>query len=181
MIWTTRRATVYVREAAIVPRLDEWIASLFAPENVNETCAALAAGGGSSEADHARIEAAKRTLADCDKDSLNTARPSTTVRRPGPPPRVPLSVSEGPIERNPIGGYVPGRPVELPGTRYPSTGDRGRGLGGDGKQSPGTGNALQLVLSRSSNSTPDHTMWPPTISLTSTWHQVQPDRTPCWR
>ena len=57
---------VYVRESTIVPKLDEWIASLFDPVNLDETCAALAAAGGSSDADYARIEAAQRRLTDCD-------------------------------------------------------------------------------------------------------------------
>jgi site-specific DNA recombinase len=59
--------TVYVREDAIVPRLDEWIAGLFAPENLDETCRALVVAGGTCEVDHARLEAAQRKLADCDK------------------------------------------------------------------------------------------------------------------
>ena len=59
--------TVYVREDAIVPRLDEWIAGLFAPENLDETCRALVVAGGTREVDHARLEAAQRKLADCDK------------------------------------------------------------------------------------------------------------------
>lgn len=59
--------TVYVRESAIVPKLDEWIATLFAPANLDETCRALAEAGGASDADHARIEAARRKLADCDR------------------------------------------------------------------------------------------------------------------
>jgi hypothetical protein len=57
---------VYVRESVIVPKLDEWIGSLFDPANLDETCASLAAAGGATEADHARIEAAERKLADCD-------------------------------------------------------------------------------------------------------------------
>ncbi len=57
--------TVYVRESAIVPKLDEWIATLFDPANLDETCRALAEAGGASDADHARIEAAQRKLADC--------------------------------------------------------------------------------------------------------------------
>ena len=57
---------VYVRESAIVPKLDEWIGSLFDPANLDETCASLAAAGGATEADHARIEAAGRKLADRD-------------------------------------------------------------------------------------------------------------------
>ncbi len=59
--------TVYVRESAIVPKLDEWIATLFAPENLDETCQALAEAGGAADADHARIEAVRRKLADCDR------------------------------------------------------------------------------------------------------------------
>jgi hypothetical protein len=35
--------TVYVRENAIVPSLDEWIGSLFAEEHLDATCEALAA------------------------------------------------------------------------------------------------------------------------------------------
>jgi site-specific DNA recombinase len=58
--------TVYVREDAIVTRLNEWIASLFAPENLEGTCRALAAAGGPSGADKTRLEAAERKLADCD-------------------------------------------------------------------------------------------------------------------
>jgi site-specific DNA recombinase len=58
---------VYVRESAIVPKLDEWIGTLFDPANLDETCEALAMAGGATEADHARIEAANRKLADCDE------------------------------------------------------------------------------------------------------------------
>ena len=57
---------VYVRESAIVPKLDDWLATLFDPENLDETCEALAAAGGETDVDHARIEAAQRKLADCD-------------------------------------------------------------------------------------------------------------------
>ena len=59
--------TVYLREAALVPRLDEWIATLFAPENLDETCRALAAAAGPARTDGARVKAAERKLADCDK------------------------------------------------------------------------------------------------------------------
>ena len=59
--------TVYVRESAIVPKLDEWLATLFDPTNLDATCDALAGAGGADEADHARIEAARRKLADCDE------------------------------------------------------------------------------------------------------------------
>jgi site-specific DNA recombinase len=58
--------SVYVRESAIVPKLDEWIGTLFDPANLDTTCEDLAAAGGSSGADRGRIEAAQRKLADCD-------------------------------------------------------------------------------------------------------------------
>ena len=58
---------VYVRESAIVPRLDEWIGTLFDPAHLDKTCEALAAASGATEADHARREAADRRLADCDE------------------------------------------------------------------------------------------------------------------
>ncbi len=58
---------IYVREDAIVPKLDEWIGSLFDPENIEQTCETLALAAGASGADQARIQAAERKLADCDK------------------------------------------------------------------------------------------------------------------
>ena len=57
---------VYVRESVIVPKFDEWIAGLFDPANLDDTCDALAAAGGETEADHARVEAAEHKLTDCD-------------------------------------------------------------------------------------------------------------------
>ena len=35
-------ATIYVREDSIVPRLDSWVAELFADEHLDDTCAKLA-------------------------------------------------------------------------------------------------------------------------------------------
>jgi hypothetical protein len=59
--------TVYVREAEIVPRLDEWLAQLFEPDQLDETLEMLLASAqGQSAAEEARITAARRTLADCD-------------------------------------------------------------------------------------------------------------------
>jgi hypothetical protein len=58
---------VYVRESAIVPKLDQWIATLFDPPNLDATCDALAMAGGANDVDHARIEAATRKVADCDQ------------------------------------------------------------------------------------------------------------------
>jgi site-specific DNA recombinase len=48
------------------PKLDEWIATRFDPAHLDATCEDLAIAGGATEADHARIDAAKRKLADCD-------------------------------------------------------------------------------------------------------------------
>jgi hypothetical protein len=54
---------VYVREDAILPRLDAWLGGLFDPDNLDATVAALAAAG--DDTTRAQIERAKRTLADC--------------------------------------------------------------------------------------------------------------------
>ena len=60
-------STVYVRESAILPKIDEWIATLFNPANLDETCRALAESGGRVEVDQARLAAAERALADCNR------------------------------------------------------------------------------------------------------------------
>lgn len=59
--------TVYVREDALAGPLDRWIAALFAPDQLDATCAALAAAGDGDEAADARAEAARRLVADCDQ------------------------------------------------------------------------------------------------------------------
>ena len=41
--------SVYIREDRIVPKLDEWIATLFDPANLDETCEALAQAGGAND------------------------------------------------------------------------------------------------------------------------------------
>jgi hypothetical protein len=58
--------TVYVREAAILPSLDEWLGSVFAPRNLDKTLEALTAVGAVNDATDARSEAARRKLEDCD-------------------------------------------------------------------------------------------------------------------
>jgi DNA invertase Pin-like site-specific DNA recombinase len=59
--------TVYVREDEILPALDAWLATVFAPEHLDNTCEQLAAAASPSDSDTASIEAARRHLADCDK------------------------------------------------------------------------------------------------------------------
>jgi hypothetical protein len=59
--------TVYVKEAAIVPKLDEWLIQLFEPEHIDETCEALTMADGVDEAAEAKAEVARRRIADCDQ------------------------------------------------------------------------------------------------------------------
>ncbi|HKI28296.1 MAG TPA: recombinase family protein, partial [Actinomycetota bacterium] len=54
-----------VREAQIVPSLDDWISGIFEPEQLDETCRALAEAKEPAPENDGR-EAARRTLADCD-------------------------------------------------------------------------------------------------------------------
>jgi len=58
--------TVYLREDAVVPRLDAWLAELFDPANLDATCEALAMAGWIDEMAEARMEAARRKIGDCD-------------------------------------------------------------------------------------------------------------------
>ena len=50
-----------------MPKLDEWLGGLFDPAKLDEAYDALVAAGGVNDIDHARIEAAKRKIADCDE------------------------------------------------------------------------------------------------------------------
>jgi hypothetical protein len=56
--------SVHVRESAIVPKLNEWLAGLFSPENFDMTCKQLAAAGDPDEGAAGRQEAARRKLDD---------------------------------------------------------------------------------------------------------------------
>jgi hypothetical protein len=58
---------VYVKEDAIVPRLDSWIAELFNETNLDATCEAMAMAGDADDEAEARGEAARRKIADCDQ------------------------------------------------------------------------------------------------------------------
>jgi site-specific DNA recombinase len=57
---------VYIRESAIVPKLDAWIAQHFDQANPDETCEALWKVGEPDETTAARVEA-QRKIADCDR------------------------------------------------------------------------------------------------------------------
>jgi site-specific DNA recombinase len=58
--------TVYVREAAMVPALDGWLATIFDPEHLDATTEALAAASEPDDGAVARREAARRRVDDCD-------------------------------------------------------------------------------------------------------------------
>jgi hypothetical protein len=59
--------TVYVRETEITAELDHWLATVFDPEHLDDTCALLAAAVDDPlQTDSAGIEAARRQLVDCD-------------------------------------------------------------------------------------------------------------------
>ena len=58
--------TVYVREDEIVGDLDRWLTTVFDPDNLDETCAVLAAACVANDVDEAALEAARRKLEDCD-------------------------------------------------------------------------------------------------------------------
>ena len=63
--------SAYVREASIVPHLDEWLAQLFDDAHLDETCEALAMASEVDDAAEARGAAARRLLADCDQRLAN--------------------------------------------------------------------------------------------------------------
>jgi hypothetical protein len=58
--------SVNVREEAILPGLDRWLATVFDPGHLDETCEALAAADDRAAVDDARVQAAKAKIADCD-------------------------------------------------------------------------------------------------------------------
>jgi site-specific DNA recombinase len=61
-------ATVYVRQDEILPRLDNWLATVFDPANVNDTCALLASAGQTDQSTASRVlDAATTKLAECDR------------------------------------------------------------------------------------------------------------------
>ena len=55
-----------MREVQIVAPLDDWIAGVFEPDRLEETCRALAEAQEPAPEEDGRAEAARRTLADCD-------------------------------------------------------------------------------------------------------------------
>jgi hypothetical protein len=59
---------VYIGERRIVDELDKWIASLFNPEHLDQTCEQLAAASATpDDGDLAKLEVNRRKIADCDR------------------------------------------------------------------------------------------------------------------
>jgi site-specific DNA recombinase len=58
--------TIYVREDALTPAIDGWLAQLFDDDNIDDTCAALETGFGPDPAEQTRITAARKKLGECD-------------------------------------------------------------------------------------------------------------------
>ncbi|MBK5267192.1 MAG: recombinase family protein [Acidimicrobiia bacterium] len=58
--------TIYVKEAAITPSIDRWLAQLFDDERIDDTCAALEAIHIQQRDDYSGLVAARRTVKTCD-------------------------------------------------------------------------------------------------------------------
>ena len=68
---STHAKNIYVQEAAVVPGLDAWLASLFDEDHIDQTCATLA-GASEPDPDAVRREADLRAaIADCDRKLAN--------------------------------------------------------------------------------------------------------------
>jgi len=58
--------TIYIKETAITPSIDRWLAQLFDDDHIDDTCAALEAATGQQRDDDSRRLAARRTIKACD-------------------------------------------------------------------------------------------------------------------
>jgi len=76
--------TVYLREDAVMPKLDGWLAEVFDPANIDATCQAMADAQGHDET-AARASAARARIADCDRrlanyrKTLDMGGPTSTI------------------------------------------------------------------------------------------------------
>lgn len=71
---------VYLREAAVLPRMDTWLGKYFAPHRRAETIAAIAAAVGGEPAEDASTALAEQAIAECDR---KLARYRTTLEALG--------------------------------------------------------------------------------------------------
>ena len=58
--------TIYVREDALTPAIDGWLAQLFHDDHIDDTCAALETATGPDLAEQNRLTAARKKLKECD-------------------------------------------------------------------------------------------------------------------
>ncbi|MFI6458648.1 hypothetical protein ACIBF6_44775 [Streptosporangium amethystogenes] len=58
---------VYIREDAIVPKLDRWLGRLFVPHRVDETLGLLVEAQRIEPSEHESLAVARRQLAECDR------------------------------------------------------------------------------------------------------------------
>jgi len=59
--------SVYVKEDLVIPHLDEWIGTLFEPDEIDRTCATLSAAGTPGEGQQERLDQLKAEIAECDR------------------------------------------------------------------------------------------------------------------
>jgi hypothetical protein len=71
--------SVNVRESAILAGLDRWLAGIFSPHGIDDTCTALAAASEPDPAIRARQDAHRKKLKDCDLSIKLTYHPEGTV------------------------------------------------------------------------------------------------------
>ena len=57
---------LYVREDALTPAIDNWLAQLFDDDHIDNTCAALEEAAGPDIAEQNRIDATRKKLTECD-------------------------------------------------------------------------------------------------------------------
>ncbi|MFN2526942.1 MAG: recombinase zinc beta ribbon domain-containing protein [Actinomycetota bacterium] len=88
--------SVYVREEAVVPELDRWLAQVFNPRNVDSTIEALTEAAHQAQPEAARLDAARKVLADCDG---RLARYRATLEAGGDPKVVAAWIAEVQGER----------------------------------------------------------------------------------
>jgi hypothetical protein len=82
--------TVYLREALIVPTLDDWLARSFEPDQIEVTIKAMVAAAETDPSADARLEGARRKLVDCE---ARLARHRAALE---PAPTPPSSLSGSP-------------------------------------------------------------------------------------
>jgi hypothetical protein len=87
---------VYVKEASILPALDDWLAGLFTDEHIDSTCASLAASLGPDPEHEAQEFAVRRKIKECD---TKLAQYRKTLEAGGDPSVISRWIDEVQLER----------------------------------------------------------------------------------